>query len=273
MAEKADLQAKAETLGLDTKGTIPELKARIAEQEAAVVPQTDEERDAENARKDAADAATPPAELDAITDAEPEEGAEPEDGAAEAARLRAEFDQARSDETNALAEEKAEKIKAEKERIDRERLDVMLENRPQIGDDTSPKDAEHAAKQASIEASGGTGRDDITDVAPGKTLADVIERNEAMARGEFQGIDEDTHPLGVQFFIVTDEHDLIEVAAKLGLHDHSELGAINGRYSGVYGVQRGQRVVLPAHYRFDGIDGVITEGEEDDELAGSEPTA
>ena len=98
-------------------------------------------------------------------------------------------------------------------------------------------------------------------------LADVVERNEARAAGEFG--DTPAEVLEPQFFVVTDEHDIIEVAAKLGLPDHSELGAINGQANLVRGVQRGQRLVLPAHYRFDGIEGVYTESE----LAGTEPSA
>jgi hypothetical protein len=132
-----------------------------------------------------------------------------------------------------------------------------------------PKAAEQAQKEASVP--GSDPRDSVFDAAPGKSLDDVFKRNAALAAGKFT--DTPAEPQPAQWFVVTDEADLLEVARKLGLPDHSELGAINGRYGSNYGVQRGERVILPAHYRFTEIENVITEGDEALELAGSEATA
>lgn len=134
---------------------------------------------------------------------------------------------------------------------------------------TAGKDAEQAAKEASVPPS--DPRDSVFDAAPGKSFEDVVERNEARAAGKFTDTPETPKP--VQHFIVTDEADLLEVAGKLGLADHAELGAVNGRYNSNYGVQRGERVILPAQYTFVDIEGVVTAGDEAEELAGSEPTA
>lgn len=135
--------------------------------------------------------------------------------------------------------------------------------------DPTSKQREAAEKEASVP--GSDPRDSVFDAAPGKSFDDVVERNAARAAGEFS--DAPAEPKPVQHFIVTDEPSLIEVAAKLGLHDHAALGVLNGRYSSVYGVQPGERVVLPAEYDFTGIEGVVTAGEESEELAGAEATA
>lgn len=128
---------------------------------------------------------------------------------------------------------------------------------PTIGDATPGKDAEHAVKEGTLARS--DERVSVLDAAPGKSLDDVIDRIAARARGEFG--DTPVQPLPPQHFIVTDEPDLIVVAAKLGLPDHAQLGALNGRHNSVYGVQPGEHVILPAEYRFDGVEGVVTAGE------------
>lgn len=131
------------------------------------------------------------------------------------------------------------------------------------------KGLEAEAKEGSVP--GSDPRKSVFDAAPGKSLDDVLARNREFAAGKHSDIP--LKPKPAQHFVVSDEADLIEVAAKLGLPDHAELGAINGRHNSVFGVQRGERIILPAHYTFSGIEGVVTEGEETEELAGAEATA
>lgn len=108
------------------------------------------------------------------------------------------------------------------------------------------KAAELAGKEASVPPS--DPRESVTDHAPGKTVDDVVESREAHERGENQDAPaEEERP---RYFIVEDEISLIEVAAKLGLPNHTEIGVINGMANGRYDVQRGQRVLLPAGYTF-----------------------
>lgn len=171
-------------------------------------------------------------------------------------------------EVDAAAKEKADKAKADRAEL-RARLKQDRVDRAESAASVAGKEAEAAAKEASVAA--GDPRDSVFDVAPGKSVEDVVIRNAELAAGKHRDIP--AEPLPPQFFVVSDELTLIEVAAKLGLHDHSALGALNGRYSSNYGVQRGERVVLPAEYRFDGIDGVVTAGDEATVLAGTEPTA
>lgn len=232
MSEKTDLQEKARQLGLDDAGTIADLKARIAE-------------------------------------AEPEKAdTAPIDGLAEARRSYEEFQAA---EEAKLQEQRdaAAKAKVKRERDEtKAKLRELRESRAEVVVDGG-KEAEQASKEASVP--GSDPRDSVFDAAPGKSLDDVLERNEALARGDFTDVPAD--PKRAQWFVVTDEADLIEVSRKLGLPDHSALGALNGRHNSVYGVQRGERIVLPAEYTFDGIEGVITEGDEDEQLAGSEASA
>lgn len=255
MSEKTDLQEKARTLGLDDAGTIKELKARIAQVGDTPVGATSDNPDAP-----AGEPATEPA-----TPATDEWVPNPE-----AARASFEEQMAKA--------AKADADKAANDRVDKTRaakhdagvkMGELRASRHEATTVAGDKSAEQAAKEASVP--GSDPRESVFDAAPGKSLADVIERNEARARGEFG--DTPAEPKRTQWFVVTDEPDLIEVARKLGLSDHAELGAINGRHSSVYGVQPGERVVLPAHYTFTDVEGVVTEGEETEELAGSEPTA
>lgn len=191
-----------------------------------------------------------------------------EDRAAALEKSKAAVAEARETELKAAAE----KVTEERKRTADETHKARLEERyaeagfgkrgksrtaPERTTDDS-KAAEQDGKEGSMAAS--DPRSSVFDAAPGKSLDDVIERNEARARGEFG--DAPVNPQPAQWFVVTDELDLIEVARKLGLNDHSALGALNGRHNSVYGVQRGERVILPAEYRFDGIEGVVTEGDE-----------
>jgi hypothetical protein len=226
MAEKADLQKKAAELGLDTDGTTKELKARIAEHEAA-------------------------------------QAAEPEPTPEE---IRAKFEADREAERNTENQAKAKAKAAEAARQSAEKVQLARENAAERN--SAP---EQDAKQRELDAKEGSLRADdprgsVTDAAPGKSFDDVVERNAALARGEFTDTaDADREP---QFYVVQDEHDIIEVAATLGLN-HLELGAFNGQANLQRGVSRGQRVALPPHYTFVDVPNVDTESE----LAGSEPTA
>lgn len=242
MSEKTDLQEKARNLGLDDSGTIAELEARIAEKAPI--------------EGNAADA--PPA-ADAL---------EPDPEAAQAV-YDAVMDQLEEDRRKAIEKTIADRKAAEKQRV-KDSVKQMKTDRPSASPSHEEQRArELAGKESSLAASDPRGS--VFDAAPGKSLDDVLTRNADLAAGKFT--DEAEEKLPPQFYVVGDELDLIEVARKLGLHDHSELAAVNGRYSSILNVQPGQRVVLPARYRFDGIEGVVTEGEEATELAGAEATA
>jgi hypothetical protein len=110
-------------------------------------------------------------------------------------------------------------------------------------------------------------RESIYDAAPGKTLDDVLQRNAELAEGKHQDDGVERRP--VQWYVVQDESTLVEVAQTLGLHDFTELRSVNGRWNGDNNVQRGQKIILPDHYTFEGIDHVVTEG--DEEVAEPEP--
>lgn len=116
------------------------------------------------------------------------------------------------------------------------------------------KAAELAGKEASVPPS--DPRESVTDHAPGKTADDVVEAREAHERGENQDAPAEDEREKPHYFIVDEEVSLIEVAAKLGLPNHTEIGVINGMANGHYGVQRGQRVLLPAGYTFVDVDQV-----------------
>lgn len=191
-----------------------------------------------------------------------------------AIKARAVFDKQMAALQEREEKEAADKKAAAKEAVEQDLARRLKERRAEgresvkatRGDSTA---LEQASKEASVP--GSDPRESVFDPAPGKTIDEQLTRNDELAAGEHGS--PPAREAGVQYFVVTDEADLIEVAAKLGLPDHGELGAINGRYNSVYTVQPGQRVVLPADYTFVGIDGVITEGEETEELAGAEATA
>jgi len=197
-----------------------------------------------------------------------------------AAEARAVFEEQLAKGAEAEAEAAAAKKQAEADAISAE-LAARLKARRAEGKEARraaavDKAREQDAKEASVP--GSDPRDSVFDGAPGKRLDDILQRNEDRAAGKFG--DAPVEPKPAQWYVVTDERDLIEVARSLGLPDHSELGAINGRWASNYDVQRGERVILPAHYTFVDIDGVITEGEEPEgeaeqvgELAGAEATA
>ncbi|MDF2562857.1 MAG: hypothetical protein K0R99_4303 [Microbacterium sp.] len=188
----------------------------------------------------------------------------------EAARASYEKFQA---EEEAKLEKAREAKKAELEKTRRAEIKAQLKaqkaERAEAAAVITDPDAEAASKEASVPA--GDPRGSVFDAAPGKSLDEVLENKAQHDAGLRSDVPDKPKP--VQYFVVTDEPDLLVVARKLGLSDHAELGAVNGRYSSNYGVQPGQRVVLPAHYTFVDIDGVVTEGEEAEELAGSEPSA
>lgn len=133
-----------------------------------------------------------------------------------------------------------------------------------VVDTTVPGEATQAstdAEFASKEGAQGDGREKVTDFGGGKSLDQVLENAKRVAEGEEGGVPP------TQYYRVQGEYDLIGVAHTLGLPDHSELAALNGRYNGILNVQEGQLVVLPNHYRFDGIDGVTEDpSEEPDEV-------
>lgn len=269
MSEKTDLQEKARTLGLDDKGTIAELKARIGEREAKINGVADTAVvKAEATTPDgpaAALAKTEPAAADAPPAAD---ALEPDPEAAQAV-YDAVLEELEAKKRKALADQVAARQKAEKQKI-KDAVKQMKGDRPaEEPSRDEQREAEQAGKESSL--AGIDRRDSVFDAAPGKSLDDVLERNAARAAGQFT--DTPTEELGIQYYVVSDELDLIEVSRKLGFHDHSELAALNGRYSGILGVQRGQRIVLPSKYRFTDVEGVITEGDESDELAGTEATA
>lgn len=125
------------------------------------------------------------------------------------------------------------------------------------------KAAEGDNKEASVPPS--DPRSSVFDPAPGKTLEESMQRVVDHSNGAFQ--DEPHAPIGTWFYTVQDDdYSLIDVAAKVGLHDHSQLTAINGVFNGIINVQPQQKVLLPAGYTFVGIDNCDRVGYDEDSL-------
>lgn len=131
---------------------------------------------------------------------------------------------------------------------------VQAEQTVKVGSHEDAKAAEVAGKEASVPPS--DPRESVTDHAPGKTLKDVQTRKAEHEAGEHQ--DEEEEVREPQYFVADEDNlTLIDVARRLGLHNHSELGAINGMSNGVYALQKGQKVLLPNSYDFSGVDSAV----------------
>jgi hypothetical protein len=228
-----DLKKKAEDAGVSKSGTKQEIADRINEQSTA---QGAEGKDASGTKG-----------VDSGNEGEPKDEPQPRDGGAEAA-----YDETGSPATGGGAGESGvENYPAAAGPTDPDRKAGEDDLPVAVAGSQASKDAEIKGKEDSVP--GSDPRDSVSDVAPGKSLDEVIEKRNAHLRGEYQ---DKVHPRGAWFYTVKEgQASLMDVALDIGFSDVSLLSVANGRYNGQYAVAPGDTVRLPDGYTFDGVDG------------------